>query len=276
MNQGLRFNKGKIRHELLPSYAVNEVAKIFTYGANKYTVKGPNGETIDGSDNWKKGMSWKSVVASLKRHISKFESGEDFDEESELLHLAHAATNCLFLIEYYKIAPQFDDRPHSYLSPKKIGLDIDGVIADFCTHFATYLGREPYTQNHWNDPFIRENFGVIADNKDFWLTMPVLTKSEDVPFEPACYITARSIDQDVTLKWLADNGFPTAPLYCIGHEQSKIEVAKNAGIDMFVDDKFENFVELNQNGVCTYLFDAPYNRKYNVGYKRVKSLKELV
>lgn len=51
--QGLRFNNGKVRHELLPQFAVNEVAKIFTYGANKYTVKDENGNVVDGSDNWK-------------------------------------------------------------------------------------------------------------------------------------------------------------------------------------------------------------------------------
>jgi uncharacterized HAD superfamily protein len=56
---------------------------------------------------------------------------------------------------------------------------------------------------------------------------------------------------------------------------SKIDVAKESGIDIFVDDRFENFVELNNAGICCYLFDSPHNRRYDVGHKRIKSLSEL-
>lgn len=42
------------------------------------------------------------------------------------------------------------------------------------------------------------------------------------------------------------------------------------------DVTFENFVELNNAGICCFLFDALHNRKYQVGYKRIKSLNELV
>jgi len=65
------------------------------------------------------------------------------------------------------------------------------------------------------------------------------------------------------------------PVYSVGHGESKVSVAKNSGIDIFVDDRFENFVELNNAGVFTYLFDAPHNQRYNVGHRRIKSLKEL-
>ena len=41
-------------------------------------------------------------------------------------------------------------------------------------------------------------------------------------------------------------------------------------------DSFENFVELNNAGICCFLFDAPHNRRYYVGYKRITSLRKLV
>ena len=63
------------------------------------------------------------------------------------------------------------------------------------------------------------------------------------------------------------------PVYSVGVNESKVEVAKKSGVDIFVDDRFENFVELNNNGICTFLFDAPHNRRYNVGHKRIKSFK---
>lgn len=39
---------------------------------------------------------------------------------------------------------------------------------------------------------------------------------------------------------------------------------------------YKNFVELNNAGICCYLYDAPHNRRYNVGHKRLFSLKDLV
>jgi hypothetical protein len=133
-NEGLRFDEGKNRLDLLPPFAINEFAKVMTAGAIKYAEK-----------NWEKGMSWSKVIASAKRHLQAIESGEDFDAETGLLHAAHLMCNAAFLTEYYKIHPMGDDRAHSYLKPFKIGLDIDEVLADFtgayCEKFN--LDKEP-------------------------------------------------------------------------------------------------------------------------------------
>ena len=71
-------------------------------------------------------------------------------------------------------------------------------------------------------------------------------------------------------------GFPTAKVFTVGPNVSKVEVAKKCGIEIFVDDRFENFVELNNAGICCFLFDAPHNQRYDVGYKRIKELNELI
>lgn len=34
--EGLRYNEGKVRHDLLEPYAINELAKVFTKGSEKY------------------------------------------------------------------------------------------------------------------------------------------------------------------------------------------------------------------------------------------------
>lgn len=57
--------------------------------------------------------------------------------------------------------------------------------------------------------------------------------------------------------------------------QSKVDAAKES-VDVFVDDSYEHFVDLNRNGIFCYLFDAPHNRRYDVGFRRIKSLNELV
>jgi len=122
---------------------------------------------------------------------------------------------------------------------------------------------------------IGEKFELLKDDKEFWVSIPVKTNPADIHFEPHCYITSRSIPKQWTEEWLDKNGFPTMPVHSVGLGESKIEVAKKSGIDIFVDDRYENFVELNNAGICTYLFDAPHNRRYNVGYKRIFSLNEL-
>lgn len=262
--QGLRYNQGKPRFDLLPRYAMSALARIMTRGAEKYAER-----------NWEKGMSWGWVLASLKRHLDAYERGEDFEPESGELHMGHVMANAAFLTEYYKIYPEGDDRPHLYLQPKKIGLDIDDVLAAFCTHWTDRFGGE--LPLFWSfDSQMAEKFAEVANDKEFWVTMPVNIKPEDLPFEPACYITSRGIPQEWTQEWLDRNGFPSVPLYTVGLEMSKVDVALDAGIDYFVDDKYDNFVELNNAGICTFLFDRPHNRKYDVGFKRIHNLYDLV
>jgi len=261
--EGLRFNEGKTRHDLVPIFAQEQYARVLTKGAEKYAER-----------NWEKGMKWSTVVASMKRHIAAFESGEDYDKETGLLHMSHVMCNAGFLSEYYKIYPQGDDRNHSYLNTPKIGLDIDEVLADWVGHWTDKHGQQ--LPEMWNfDRNIGEKFDALKDDKEFWMSIPVKTKPSDIHFEPHCYITSRSIPKEWTEQWLDANGFPAMPVYSIGHEESKVDVAKESGIDIFVDDRYENFVELNNAGICCYLFDAKHNQRYDVGHKRIKSLEEL-
>jgi len=262
--KGLRFNEGKNRLDLVPTSLIEEVGKVLTFGAAKY-----------GANNYQSGMSWSKVIASLKRHLSAFENGEDFDKESGLLHLSHLACNVTFLLEYYKIYPQGDDRPHRYLLQNKIGLDIDEVLADFVGALMKRFPEQIKERSiYWNDPILHECFAKVRYDENFWLSIEPTIK--ELPFEPHCYITSRSINKEITQKWLDMNGFPHAPLYAMAQGESKVEAAKKSGCDVFVDDCYEHFIDLNRNGIFCYLFDAPHNRRYDVGFRRIKSLSELV
>ena len=266
--EGLRFNEGKTRHVLVPPFAQEQYAKVLTKGSEKYAER-----------NWELGMKWSKVLDSLKRHILAIERGEDYDPEDGLLHSAHAMCNAAFLTEYYKIYPQGDDRPHIYLKAPKIGLDIDDVICDFIPAFKDKFNLPDASSWSWSYR-MHEAFQYLDDHRkeaeEFYLNIPRKINPEDIPFEPHCYITSRSIPtEDMTKKWIEKNGFPCSPVYTVPHGASKIQVAKDSGIDIFVDDKFDNFVELNNAGICCYLFDAPHNQRYNVGFKRIKSLGEI-
>lgn len=263
---GLRFDKGKTRHELIPQYAQKQYALVLTKGAEKYAPR-----------NWEKGMQWSKVLGSLKRHLAAFEAGEDFDSETGLLHTAHIMCNAGFLTEYYKIFPMGDDRPHVYRQDFKIGLDIDEVICDWVKGWVDMWNMD--VPNNWFfDSEINERFAELKDNgklDEFYLNLKPKIKPIDIPFEPHCYITSRPVDTSITMKWLEMHGFPIRPIFTVGLGTTKVQVAKDSGIDIYVDDRYDNFIELNNNGICTYLMDAPHNQRYNVGARRIKSLNEL-
>jgi len=261
--EGLRFNSDKPRYDLLHPVAQAGIVSVLTAGAKKYAPR-----------NWEKGMNWSTVLASLKRHISAIELGEDYDKETGLLHIDHVQCNAHFLSAYYKIFPQGDDRRHSYLEVPKVGLDIDEVLADFVgglmKRFPSMNSRAVY----WNDYTLQEKFKEVIDDKSFWLGLDA--KVDSLPFEPHCYITSRPCSTEITEEWLALMGFPKAPVYTVGLDKSKIDVAKESGIDIFVDDAYHNFVELNKSGILCYLFTAPHNERYDVGHKRISDLKDLM
>lgn len=261
--EGTKFDGGKLRYDLLQKDAIRGLAEVLTFGASKYSDR-----------NWEKGMQWSRIIASLKRHLSAIENGEDYDKESGLLHVNHLQCNAHFLSAYYNLYPQGDDRPHKYLSIPKIGLDIDDVIADFTGAFGKKFGF-PEPEN-WRFTYnLKECFKEICATKDFYVNLPVKINPADIPFEPHCYITSRSIPVEWTQEWLEKNNFSCKPVYCVPFEESKLDIAKKSGIDIFVDDKFTAFAELNNAGICTYLFDNPHNRRYDVGYKRIYDLKTL-
>lgn len=290
--KGLRFNDGKLRYDLIPTFALKEFVKVLTYGANKYTIRDDNGAIVSkGDNNWRRGLEWRGVIASMKRHIEAWERGEDldFDENCEgcksgnckmhsgLLHTAHMMCNAVFLTEFYKIYPQGDDRLHHYMNMPKIGLDIDEVLADWVTPWTKYFNLEKPT-SWFFDRDIMERFETMRKEgtlDDFYLTLPPKIVGSELPFEPHCYITSRPVSTAITEKWLDKHGFPARPVYTIPVGESKFETAKKAGVEYFVDDRFENFVDFNKNGICCFLFDAHHNQRYKVGHKRIKSLNDL-
>jgi len=263
--KGLRYNDNKPRYDLLHPKAQEGIVKVLTAGANKYAER-----------NWELGMNWTTVLASMKRHIAAFERGEDYDPETGELHIDHVQCNAHFLSAYYSIYPQGDDRPHNYLVQNKIGLDIDEVLADFTGGMMKKFPDMESRPTYWNDPHIAQYFESVVGDEEFWLNLK--PKVDTIPFEPHCYITSRPIDTSITKAWLDKNGFPVAPIYTVGvgeDNHSKVDTAKKAGVEIFVDDAYHNFVEMNRAGICTYLFTAPHNEKYDVGHKRLDSLDNL-
>lgn len=101
---GARFNSNKPDFSLIPLVTMEDEARVWMYGKNKYAAW-----------NWAKGMPWSVPLACLLRHMAAWQSGEECDPESGLPHLAHAMCNLRMLTLYAKSYPEGDDRPKEWL-----------------------------------------------------------------------------------------------------------------------------------------------------------------
>jgi len=254
-----------------------QLGMVYTVGAEKYTDRDENGNiTYNGANNWRLGMSWMSILDSTFRHIEAYTLGEDLDSETQCHHLAHALWNVYALIDHVKHHPEKDDRYTPMVL--RIGLDIDGVLADFEKAFLEYMGKQGHEITSWNDPLFRKYFKLVSDDHSFWVN---LDKTEDLKnkplgFNPKVYITARPVPTEVTEYWLFEkNHFPMAPVETVGHDNSKVEICKKYKLDLFVDDAYHNYEELNRAGVPCLLRTRKHNTSYNVGSRRISSVHDL-
>jgi hypothetical protein len=100
MEPGIKDTENKPRLELLPTQALEQIAKAIQHGnGTKYPV-----------GNWQKGIDWLLLLGSVLRHTYAFIKGEDKDKESGISHLAHAGANILFLLWYQQHRKEFDNR----------------------------------------------------------------------------------------------------------------------------------------------------------------------
>ena len=97
---GRKDDQGKLRYDLVPWDAVDEIVGVLTDGAVKYTDR-----------NWEQGMSWGRVIGAAFRHLTRWSMGEDKDPETGRSHLAHLGCCVLFLLAYEKRGAGTDDRP---------------------------------------------------------------------------------------------------------------------------------------------------------------------
>lgn len=244
------------RYDLIPAQGITEVSKALTQKLEKH-----------GKNEWKYGISWTEVLSSLKKHLTKFESGEDYTK-SGLLHIAEVAMDALILAEYYSIYPQGDDRIIAPVNKPIVALDLDDTVFDFLGSYSKKFNTE--LSDYWNGDYqMAENLDILTKDKDFWVNMPVKNKPS---FEVDYYVTARSIPIEWTQEAIQKNNLPKAKIYTLPWNTSKINTLKKLNVDILIDDKFETFKECLNSGIFCYLMDAPHNKHYNVGHHRIFDL----
>jgi hypothetical protein len=96
---GEKHDAGKPGMHLLDRHALEEIARVLDFGAQKYAAH-----------NWRGGIAYSRLVAAALRHLHAFNDGEDADPESGLSHLAHLGCCVMFLLNMQKTRPDLDDR----------------------------------------------------------------------------------------------------------------------------------------------------------------------
>lgn len=97
--KGKKFDEDKPKVALLSSEALLGMAKVMTFGEKKY-----------GSHNWRNGINLSRLISASLRHILKYNSGKDTDEETGINHLSHAMCCLMMAVEQQIYKPEFDDR----------------------------------------------------------------------------------------------------------------------------------------------------------------------
>jgi hypothetical protein len=137
---GVKYDREKLRVDLVPVSAIRALAQVLTDGARKY-----------GERNWEKGLEWNRPYAAAQRHLLAWWNGETYDLESGHNHLWHALCELAFLVEFERTHPELDNRPNSGspLSHPGQYIEVDDpklvrtAVSESLHRFGTEVQQEP-------------------------------------------------------------------------------------------------------------------------------------
>ncbi|MGI6450460.1 MAG: 5' nucleotidase, NT5C type [Desulfitobacteriia bacterium] len=175
----------------------------------------------------------------------------------------------------------------------KIGLDIDGVVANSFPVFLRELNKH-YGKNlaQIDNYKMTELYEVSEDdlgaffneNVEYLYSAPEpiagALASIEAWFQAGheiIFITARKlgIEERVTRKWFQKYGLPDEKIIFVGGA-SKTFAVKEYRLDVFVEDFMSNVLEIAALGVPVLLLDAPYNQgKLPVGVTRCYNWEDI-
>ena len=129
--QGRKYDGGKLRYDLIPVLALEEMVKGLTFGTIKYD-----------DNNWVKVPSGrKRYMAAALRHIQEYRKGNLWDEEQGIHHLSAAMNNLSFIVEKDLRGWEDSSDEQEDISQEELKKYVDGVVeaqkpiqCEHCTH----------------------------------------------------------------------------------------------------------------------------------------------
>ncbi len=169
----------------------------------------------------------------------------------------------------------------------KIGLDIDGVLADSDPAFRAHLKKlfqRPFPKKDVVCFDYQQCFNLSPAQLDlFWGTFTKQGKWEKIKIMPGVrqflkqvkgkdvtVITARPVElQKQTIRWLINNQIPYHQLiFMSGKSKHQDVLLHNLNFDYFVEDRFEFSKDLADLGIKVLLLNYPWNLKFGE-YKNI-------
>lgn len=131
------------------------------------------------------------------------------------------------------------------------------------------------TRDEYYDFYKKNKFKMHNDNvslrEDAKEVIEKLIKLNNIYF-----VTARDKDLKLlTYSYLNNNGIPYDDVFVLGTHY-KVDMARKLKCDIFIEDCYENALQLSQNGFKVLLIDTNYNRKpLNKNIVRVLNWNEI-
>lgn len=181
----------------------------------------------------------------------------------------------------------------------KIGLDIDGVLADFVTPFLQLLERrvggpsidpasitDPNFQHH---PFLTRE--IIHDcmvetsydpgfwrmlaplpSPNQWQSLNELSRDNEVVFITHRWVRDSYDINDVTCAWLRRHGIDNPVVHFT--QELKSQLVKQMRVGLFVDDRHENCEDVaTQTDAVVMMPHRPYNQSF--AHPKVQRIQDL-
>lgn len=174
-----------------------------------------------------------------------------------------------------------------------IGVDIDGVVSDSYPFWLQELNRHfgksvsvitNYQMNLDFDVSSEDMNDYFVRHAEHLLSMPEVVSGAREGIETllqegheVIYVTARTpAEKEVTVRWLTEKGIPHEHVLFTGFK-SKLDIVKQWGIEVFVEDYPVNAKLIAESGVPVLLLNASYNQeKLSAGIIRCQNWGEIV
>lgn len=189
--------------------------------------------------------------------------------------------------------------------PLVLGLDVDGVLAEFTKAFVDVLARvtgRDLRSPHWRDELagfwdigaqlgyrrsqVRAAWHWIENSPDFWASLPPLpaaaltlrqlaeaaSRDRIIPFFLTCRRSHTAHYQ--TVDWLQRHGYPAPTVVLAKYAFDKGRLASLLHLDLMVDDYDENITAIRRLSPTTtpVLHLQPWNRQFAVANPSIQSI----
>jgi len=184
----------------------------------------------------------------------------------------------------------------------RIGMDIDGVLADFVTPFLQLLERrvggapiDPASitdLNFQSHPFLTQEiiYDCMVDtsydpefwrglaplpSQNQWQSLNRLSREHEVAFITHRWVRDTYDINQVTCDWLRQHGIPNPVVHFT--QEKKSQLVNRLDIELFVDDRHENCEDVaTQTEAIVLMPHRPYNQMFDhPRVTRIQNLDEL-